>query len=320
MTVTTTRTPRGDVILRRNECTNPTIVGQTGWQNLWFGAGGTGVDSMQGTELDKKWTNTPTSMEDSGWRYHHTGFAGDYVQKTASCYFWPGGFEPKSAIKARYYNKDGGLIRYDTGPVTQLYLGNTQGWQRVVGTFQCPPGTAWTDLDFVLMPGNNAQVNQTLAIQRVLIEPGATAYSYFDGDTYASGNGTQSTKWAGTKYASTSELHDYDPASLVTPDLVLGWDQSGTGETAIVHRLLSGAVQVVTRAGTPRSGTLRLFFTDRVKALSCAAQHRTAGVWHYLDTDLPETELWYAVTGPVRAYNSDARTTWTVEVPYTETA
>lgn len=318
MTITTARTPRGDVILRRNECSNPTIVGQTGWQNLWFGAGGTGTDFYQGTELDKNWTKAPTSVEDAGWRYHHTGWAGDYVQKACSGYFYCNGFEPKAAIKARYFNKDGGLIRYDTGPITQLYI--AQGWQRVTGIFQCPPGTAWTDVDFVLMPGNVPQANQGIAFQRVLIEPGATAYSYFDGDTYANGNGTQSTKWAGTKYASTSELHDWDPASLITPNMVLGWEQSGTGETATVHRLMSGAVQIVTRQGTPRSGTLKLFFTDRAAALNCAAQHRKPGVWYYQDTDLPETSLWYAVTGALRAYNSETRQTWTVEVPFTETS
>jgi hypothetical protein len=315
MTITTTRSPRGSVILRRNECTNPSIVGQTGWQNLWFGAGGTGTDSMQGTELDKTWTKTPTSMEDAGWRYHHTGWAGDYVQKTCSAYFYCNGFEPKAAIKARYFNKDGGLIRYDTGPVTQLYI--SLGWQRVTGTFQCPPGTAWVDVDFVLMPGNNAQPNQGIAFQRALIEPGATAYSYFDGQTYANGNGSQYTTWAGTVNNSQSLLWDADPATQLAPAMVLGYDV-GQQSRNIIHQLIDGPVAATLLPASTRQGVLKLFFEDAASAENARAKHATAGTWYYLDTDQPQEAMWYAVNGTVRKYQSDNRKRWILEVPYNE--
>lgn len=315
MTITTVRNPRGSVQIRANEVWNPRIVGMAGWQALWFGTGGTGTDSYKGTELDKTWTNTPSNVQDSGWRYHHAGWAGTYMQKTVSGYFYPNGFEPNAAIKARYYNSSGGLIYYDTGPITTLRLG--QGWQRISGTFTCPPGTAWTDVDFVLMPGNNPQNGQGIAFQQALIEPGGTLSSYFDGTTYSAGNGTQYTDWSGTADNSPSRLWDADPATSVAPLLVLGWDEQAAANN-VFHQLLSGAVVLVQRAGAKRSGTLKLFFNSRAAAMAARSAHQGAGAWTYTDTDLPETAMVYAVNGPVHLFQDETRNNWELDVPFQE--
>lgn len=315
MTLQTARSPRGDVIVRRNECYNPRIASQTGWENLWFGAGGTGTDSVQGTELHKTWSNTPTDMQDAGWSYQHSGWAGSYTQKTASAYVYPTGFEPKFAVKAAYYNKDGGLIRQDTGDTFQLY--KTLGWQRVSGTFTCPPGTVYTKVRFVCMSGNNAQVNQALGLQRVLIEPGAVVYDYFDGTTYSAGNGSQHTGWDGAADNSQSLLYDWDPKTLVKPTLVMGY-QGGQTSRNVVHQLIDGNVIAALLPSTTRSGTLRMFFDNPADADTARWAHSTAGVWNYTDTDNPAESMTYVVDGTVLKTQSDNRKRWTLEVPYRE--
>jgi hypothetical protein len=317
VTITLERTPRGEVTVRTNECLNPYPRGTTnGWSFTWFGTGGTGTNNVQPDALNKAWTNTPTNSgaEDAGFRYRHSSWTGS-SPRTCSAYIYPNYFEPKVGIKARYYDAGGTLLRVDNSVPVQMVL--NQGWQRITGSFSGPSNTAYVDVDFVLFPGNTPQNGQGISLQRVLIESGWTVGTYFDGNTWAGGNGTQRTVWTGAADASGSQVLDWDPATKWSPQLVEGYDV-GQQSRNIIHQLADGPVAATILPASTRQGTLKLFFLDAASAETARKTLATAGTWTFTDTDQGQESMTFAVDGQLRKTQSDNRLRWRVEVPYRE--
>lgn len=325
MTITLERSPRGEVIVRTNECVNPSFeTTQAPWTNLWFGSGGAGRDvwatttwppNVVGTRLlQKEWTTAPAANEDAGWRLVHTWYGGDWAPKTISCNVYCSNREVPFAIKAYFKNASGGVISSATSPSTITSIG---GWIRHSAVFSNPPGTVTAQLDFVLLNGNTVLNNTVLAMDAVLIEPGSVNYPYFDGDTWPAGNGTQRTAWDGTAHQSASRLYDWDPATKWSPQLVQGYDVAQASRN-IVHQLMDGAVAATLLPASGRQGTLRLFFLDAASAENARKTLAGAGTWTYADTDQAQESMTFVVDGQVRKYQSDNRLRWSVEVPYRE--
>lgn len=326
MTLTTTRNPRGAVLIRANECQNPRVGSYTGWTSAGAGTGGAATDSFgsaNGT-LEKVWTTAPSDVNGAGWNYQHNGWSGAYTEKVASADVYVTEFEPKFKLYFNFFNSSGGYISGVEGAIQQLYLSNRQGsngqvngWQRVSGTAKSPPGTAYTSIAFVCHAGNKPAVGNAIALRHVLIEPGSTVSGYFDGGTYASGNGTQFTRWEGAVDGSRSLLYDADPITAVAPYLVLGYDVNQASRT-VVHQLIDGVVAAAQLPASLRTGTLRLFFLDAISAENARIAHAGAGYWAFLDTDQPQEAMRYVVTGTMRKYQDDSRKRWVLEVPYAE--
>jgi hypothetical protein len=324
VTVALVRQPRNNVVIRTNECWNPRIDNFNAWAANWFGQGGAGADTWDQSNLAlmKQWSTAPTSAQDAGWTYAHSQWTGDYVQKTVSAYIYNYNWEPKFAVKVNYLNSSGGVIRQDTGPISQLTF---SVWQRVSATFTCPPGTASVQVMFVCMPGNNPQPGNRTYIRQVLIEAGSTLGAYFDGDLYAAGNGASYTTWQGAKYGSPSFTWIPDPADVISPKIVEGWDQSNPTRNQFFD-LLDGTTAVVLQSAASRRGTLKLYFDGALNgpaALAAAAaalvQLKRAATFNYADDTLGSfATASIAVNGDLRLYVSDSRLVWRIDVPFRE--
>lgn len=308
-------------MLRRNECINPSVETDAAlWSYSWFGTGtGTNARMTDGGlngsgYLRKTFSTTSNESGDVGFSYQHDGWSGDWTEKIASAYLRPVNIDGYGRVTLQSYNKDGGLIsRQDGNP---QYLGNTV-WTRISDSFKCPPGTTTSKVSFWMVSGRQLGAGFRLDLDSAFIEPGNVLGSYFDGDTYGNGNGTQYTTWAGTHHASQSYLWDADPATQLRPAMVLGYDV-GQQSRNIIHQLIDGPVAATLLPASTRQGVLKLFFEDAASAENARAKHATAGTWYYLDTDQPQEAMWYAVNGTVRKYQSDNRKRWILEVPYNE--
>lgn len=326
MTITITRTPRDDLLLRRNDCINPRLGSYNNWTSTGFGTNGTGNDTYSSSvgSLEKYWTNTPTNVAGAGWYYRDNTWNGDFVTKAASAEFYLNGFEPQFQVRFNFYNRDGGLLSVVEGGIYQLRLSSGYGWQRVWGTAKSPAGTAYCNVEFRCVQGNNPQNNQGIAMRRVLIEATDQNLLYFDGSTYANGNGTQHTAWEGSADASRSLLYDVDPNNVITPNFVDGWRQTHAGRNTF-YETLDGNQAVVWNTSSWRRGVLRLLFDGNgvsaaaalAAALNAEAQHKKRGVFTYLDDTLGGAgSMTYAVDGELALYPTESRFRWWLEVPY----
>lgn len=103
----------------------------------------------------------------------------------------------------------------------------------------------------------------------------------------------------------------------IYPALVVGYDVSQASRNQF-HQLIDGPVGVTLYPAALRSGTLHLLFADAVAADAARSAHAAAGFWVLTDDALPQENMRYAVDGTPRKYQSDARTTWLLDIPYQE--
>lgn len=327
------RTPRLSVVSRTNRCPNPSFEVNT---SSWLGKGSTGNTATLDRRTDGTavvgsasgrvtFTGTTTNNQYSGFEMVPISWTAG-TRRTVSGSVRTNAGNKWFLVWIQFYDGSGTNLGAAYGPVTGL---TANGWTRLFTTATAPANAATAVVRFTSdNAGSFWAANDYVLLDAVLIEDGSTLNGYFDGGWGAQyGASGDTNAWTGTVGASTSNYLVNDPASLLAPTMVLGWDQAGYDQGAIVHRLLSGAVAVVNRQGMPRSGTLKLWFANitspdaaRAAALSCAAQHRVAGIWAWRDSDNPETAANYVVTGAVHAFNDDARQHWTVEIPFTEVA
>lgn len=321
MTITLTRTPRGVVDDAYNICVNPSFeVDAGGWTFLWSGNGGAATDARLSTAfaykggfvLSKTWTTAPTgSAVMAGFQYATTWPAGE--TRSVSCAMFAGGHTLPAAIQVDYLNASGGVVGQVTLPTRNLIAG---GWTAMsLSGLVAPAGTTTANVKFGLVAGTLPVAGDQLWLDAVGINPGSTALPYFDGSTAAAGVYTYS--WWGAAGRSQSTRSVPDPASIITPDMVLGYDTSRPSRNT-VHQFLSGNVGVTQLPAGGRTGVLRLFFTDPAKAATAEKVHAGAGTFAFTDDDNAAEAMTYAVNGAVRSYQDDSRRRRIVEVPYAE--
>lgn len=324
MTITLTRAPRTNLVLRVNELLNPSFtVNTNSWNAIGgFGTGGAGTDARNSINwspygswaYQKQWTTAPTGAVNGvvGWRYAlaNPGSAGQVRTFSARVIT---SWTTTVSISAKYINSTGGIISVTTGAAVPTGAG-TWGQPFVVATN--PAGTA--SINFEILLGSTLPPSNGLAtLQTAMSETKGFLDTYFDGDTYATGFGTQHTEWTGTAGASQSQLLDVNPADVLSPQLVLGYDVAQASRN-IVHQLIDGPVAATLLPASTRQGTLKLFFIDAATADTARIAHTAATAWDLADTDQPQEATRYVVDGQVRKYQTDNRLRWVLEVPYRE--
>jgi hypothetical protein len=113
-----------------------------------------------------------------------------------------------------------------------------------------------------------------------------------------------------------------DPAvTAITPDLFQGYTTEQTARTNI-HALIGTAAPAydLLPAGL-RTGTMTLVFKSRAAAHACRAAHAGVGVFTLRDTDVPDANMAYIVTGTVRIeVDGTTAAAWLVTVGFQEVA
>lgn len=325
MTINLTRTPRGTVITRTNECKNPSFETDTNnWVYNWFGLGGNGTNdrltgqswAAAGTALmHKKWTVAPSANDAAGFSYQGFPWTAG-VTKTVSGFMLTPGTRQNMAVVVDFFNSAGQGILTVAGAAVYSQV-NT--WQRLASTVTAPLGAVTANVSFVLMGSDTPMPpGSDLFLDAVLFETSPTLGPYFDGST---GNGLVSgdfCTWTGTAHASTTTYSIPDPAAAIVPvQLAAGYDDSQASRS-LVHQLASGAVVAMILPASTRTGILRLFFLDAASSDAARDGLGRAGVWVYRDSDNPAEGMSFVVTGAVRRYQTESRKRWIVEAPYQE--
>lgn len=327
MPVTTTRYPRTNIVLRTNEVTNPSFsVDAATWVLIGgFGTGGAGTEGRAaitwspygGWCLRKQWTTAPTGGFNNavGFRYPMSAPGGTGQTRTFSARVITS--FPASVIAVARYLDAGGAILSSTNGAAVATDSNT--WARPFVTAVNPAGTASVRFEVLLISTVSIPATGLMTLQTALSE--TTGYlngTYFDGDTYATGNGTQSTSWTGAAGQSQSQLRDWNPDDVVAPvQLASGYDVTQQSRN-VAHRLIDGVTVAALLPAETRTGTLRLFFDNAADAEAARALHAQATTFRYVDTDQPQENMTYVTAGPVRKYQTEGRLRWIMEVPYVE--
>lgn len=117
---------------------------------------------------------------------------------------------------------------------------------------------------------------------------------------------------------STTITRSTDDATIA-PELVLDQFESSDELGTIVHEILGRETPDITlRPAAPRSGTLRLLFTDAASAEAARKFHRAPAVFSAAST-LSWVPAAYVPSGAIRtAQQSTGR--WLLEVPFVEVA
>lgn len=117
-----------------------------------------------------------------------------------------------------------------------------------------------------------------------------------------------------TVYAGTSSEY------VVTPVLVLGWEQRRSARVQVHPVLNRQDPDVTVRPAAAGTGTLSLFFDDIVAALDAAGAHAdNPGPWYFdAAPDEPYLTMWYVTAGGDIGFRIDlsGRAAYVVEVPY----
>lgn len=336
MTITLTRTPRGSVFGTANWCANPTAQNDTAnWSYSWYGpsVGGTSDratglafgSSQPGlgkvtTALRKTSSSATTSVAEHGFYYTTPANLnwGPGAVFYASGWWWANQGQT-ILIRAKYYNSAGALIGTQDGPKQQS---GYQLWSRLQGgPFTVPANAdpARTQIWFCTFGGDAAGLpsgySELLTAVSLTVDNAALSQSYFDGNSLPWGDITFG--WTGTAGSSWTIEYVPDPASILVPTLVLGYDSARPSRN-VVHQLLSGSVAAVLYPASTRRGTLRLFFEDDASATNADRQLAKSGTWSFADTDHPDENMLCVTSGDVRKYQTDNRMRWTVEVPFQE--
>lgn len=322
MVITLARTPRGSVPDVYNLCVNPSFeVDTSGWTFLWSGDGGatatdarlaTGFANKGGYVLSKTWTKAPTTTAVmAGFQYAAAWPAGETRSIAAS--MQTNGHSLPATIQIDFLNGAGAVVGQQTAPTRTLAAG---GW--TLFSFQnvtAPAGTVSANIKFGLAAGTLPAINDQLWLDAVMVNYGSTALPYFDGSTAPSGVYTYG--WWGNTGTSQSTRYIPDPATLLAPDMVMGYD-TGRQSRNTVHQFLSGTVGATQLPSSLRSGTLRLFFQDPAAAANAEKVHAGAGFFTFTDDANPAEGMTYVVNGSLRSYQDATRLRRILEIPYAE--
>lgn len=335
MTITLLRNYRLNIVTRTNECMDPSMEVGTGiWSSSGFGSGGAGTQDRstgvtwvtQGTAaLHQRWSTAPTSNAGAGFKYTRLPWLPG-VTKTLSGWMWLRQQGTRFQIHVDF-RSPAGTILGTADTASGAFVANADQQLRVWLTTTAPDGVDHADVTFSLASGAAAvPVGADLYLDAVLFESAPALASYFDGSVGAGKVLGDGVSWAGTAHQDISYYSRPDPNSIITPDLVIGYDDEQAG-TATAHVLLSGLVtatwnmQAGNVPGSTRTGTLRLLFGgDSGQQESYGARQGLMGnyPWHYSDTDNPEADMMFIPAGPIRRYQSESRATWLVDVPFQE--
>lgn len=107
--------------------------------------------------------------------------------------------------------------------------------------------------------------------------------------------------------------------ATTSPTLVLGYEATRDSSNK-VHRLIGGGVAAVVALGSPRHGTLRLFYPSRASAFESANMHARPATFSLTDTDLGQIEMIYVLAEGGRATVAldENRAVWVVTVDFQE--
>lgn len=113
-----------------------------------------------------------------------------------------------------------------------------------------------------------------------------------------------------------------DGTTVITPDLVLGYEAAQDGRSVFHDVIGRSDPDVTLRELATRSGSLDLFFLTRADADAARTFHAAAKVFTYNAIDNPSTSMDYVVAeGGVRIKLDDAtRARWVLTVAYREVA
>jgi hypothetical protein len=328
----TVRNPRGYALSAINECLNPSFETNLDyWSPIWYGQGGAGTNTRNTVSrytnsngsclMQMTLTATPSAWGDIGWEYVDNGWSAG-VTTYAAAFVASIGRGSQWTPYARFLDANGNELSRTAGQTIDV---PSSSWQRIALSLTAPAGTVKTAIRFALSgSGSNHPANgDQLWIDAVAISRNRSI-NYFDGTTANGTDGDFQYRWEGTAHASRSYQLGPDPASSIDVPLVEGWDES-IQPGNVVHQLLdAGSVAIVAATAYPRTGTIKMVFSNdsaaasRAAAHACRGQHAIPGVWTYQDDSLPETSLHYVVNGPVRCYVSASRRYWRVDVPFQE--
>ena len=107
-------------------------------------------------------------------------------------------------------------------------------------------------------------------------------------------------------------------SGTISPDGFSEYQATASVPT-VIHQALDGSVSYVLYPGGPRSGTLRLSFSDYAAADAAYEIHRASGqVFELTDTLVSGIGMDYVVTGDCSISASQAPGPWLVLVPFGE--
>lgn len=103
------------------------------------------------------------------------------------------------------------------------------------------------------------------------------------------------------------------------PALILGYQTARTSRS-IVHDTLDGGIAVSLIPPRPRSGTLRLFYTEQADAFAALELHARVSTFALVSDERAPINMVYTVAGSDLRLELDEQTRhrWTLDVPYQE--
>lgn len=106
----------------------------------------------------------------------------------------------------------------------------------------------------------------------------------------------------------------------IVPAIVNGY-RTTKDTTNVVHPTISGRVVVTVGPTLPRAGTLELIFDSRATAFAALDLHSDPGVFQLIDSDMPQLDMVYAVTGSLDLErDTNTLDSWIIRVPFQETS
>lgn len=92
--------------------------------------------------------------------------------------------------------------------------------------------------------------------------------------------------------------------------------KASRGANNVVHELLGGGVAFSLQSGKSRTGTLRLLYATKAKAMTALGQLSLPVLYTFTETTPAET-FTFAVAGPVSyELDTDGQTKYIITVPY----
>lgn len=317
MSDTITRYPRTLFAQRRNRVSNPRsfndVVGYTDVSSPGVAAvlsRGTGVSSPVGGQCAR----VSLSAVSSGW------WGVQYAPVAAS-----GGI---TAIFSAYVRTSAAhlvtlVIQYRDGTdavllqksMTNASLPATT-WTRYSVSETAPSGTTYATLQVRVQDGG--AVGHNLEVAGLMFELGTTLGTYFDGAKPDAP--PLYWRWIGADHASPSTENILNPADVITPTIIDGYEGSYETRT-IVHNVIGAATTNVTFVPVgPKSGVMQLVFATKADA-AAAATALKVGAMFTLDTDQDAPiDMTFVVAGGSLTIRLDpeTRSVWLLEVPFAE--
>lgn len=319
MTSTFTRTPRTLLEQRRNLCKNPRVgVDLTGFTVAASGgatlslsrATGVGAPGGVSSAARAQLTSAAATFWSCTWAAAAV-VAG--VEYTHSAYLFSNTSGRTVRVEIGWYDVSNTIIS-QVAPGATAIAAST--WERRSATGVAPAGAVTARLTTVVT--NGGAIGNNILTTEILFEAAATAGVYFDGATPDASPIFY--QWGGTADASESTQNVLNPADIVVPILVNGYEGKRQARTVVHRHANTDNVSVSLIPAGPRSGTLELLFEDATDAAATLALFGYASLFLLADDDLPEIDMMFAVTEGDLSANLDdeTRSVWLVKVPFVE--